>query len=203
MHPAPKSRSGADNDGRAGAVDQENADLSVRAESKPELRTTHETGKRNSTNTPDARTRNANQCQAELSCEWKNVLAVKQQLRLRDPASGSRNQAGNLEQQKKKRDRTAKISGIQRLSANRKSRASKRRPMREIEFHTDRRLQTEKSSHANGEPCWRADLSRTGAGRKTWTEAEHATEERIQSTANRSRRLGNRRSCVGSDRIGS
>jgi hypothetical protein len=130
-------------------------------------------------------------------------LAVKQQLRLRDPASGSRNQAGNLEQQKKKRDRTAKISGIQRLSANRKSRASKRRPMRENEFHTDRRLQTEKSSHANGEPCWRADLSRTGAGRKTWTEAEHATEERIQSTANRSRRLGNRRSCVGSDRIGS
>jgi hypothetical protein len=72
--------------------------------------------------------------------------------------------------------------------------------MREIEFHTDRRLQTEKSSHANGEPCWRADL-RTGAGRKTWTEAEQAREERIQSTANRSRRLGNRRSCVGSDRV--
>jgi hypothetical protein len=77
MHPAPKSRSGADNDGRAGAVDQENADLSVRAESKPELRTTHETGKRNPTNTPDARTRNANQCQAELSCEWKNVFGSK------------------------------------------------------------------------------------------------------------------------------
>jgi hypothetical protein len=73
MHPAPKSRSGAENDGRAGAGDQEISDLGVRAKSKLELRTTHETGKWNPTSTPDAGTQNANQCQAELSCEWKNV----------------------------------------------------------------------------------------------------------------------------------
>jgi hypothetical protein len=53
---------------------------SSRAESKQELRITHETGKRNPTSTPDAGTQNANQCQIELSYERKNVLAEKQQL---------------------------------------------------------------------------------------------------------------------------
>jgi hypothetical protein len=36
--------------------------------------------KRNPTSTPDAGTQNTKQCQIEISCERKNVLANKQQL---------------------------------------------------------------------------------------------------------------------------